>query len=47
MLSGSEIHARFGDRAKIETEIRDLGWGDIQLLDADGNRLTRAEQPHR
>lgn len=30
-----------GDRAKIETDIRDLGWDDIQLLDADGNRLTR------
>ena len=36
-----------GDRAKIETEIRDLGWGDIQLLDADGNRPTAAEQPRR
>jgi len=29
-----------GDRAKIEADIRGLGWGDIQLLDADGNRLT-------
>jgi zinc protease len=26
-----------GDRAKIEAGIRDLGWGGIQLLDADGN----------
>lgn len=26
-----------GDRAKIEPEIRSLGWGEIQLLDADGN----------
>jgi zinc protease len=29
-----------GDRAKIETDIRDLGWGDTQLLDADSNQLT-------
>jgi hypothetical protein len=29
-----------GDRAKIETDIRDLGWGDTQSLDADGNQLT-------
>ncbi|HXJ61819.1 MAG TPA: pitrilysin family protein [Verrucomicrobiae bacterium] len=28
-----------GDRAKIESGIRDLAWGDIQFLDADGNRL--------
>ena len=28
-----------GDRAKIESGIRDLGWGDIQFLDADGRRL--------
>jgi zinc protease len=27
-----------GDRAKIEAGLRELGWGDIQLLDADGNR---------
>jgi len=26
-----------GDRAKIESGIRDLGWGDISFLDADGN----------
>ena len=26
-----------GDRAKIEPSIRELGWGDIRLLDADGN----------
>ena len=26
-----------GDRAKIEAGIQDLGWGGIQLLDADGN----------
>jgi zinc protease len=25
-----------GDRSKIEPGIRDLGWGDIHLLDADG-----------
>jgi len=25
-----------GDRAKIEPGIRELGWGEIQLLDADG-----------
>jgi zinc protease len=29
-----------GDRAKIESGIRDLAWGDIQFLDADGRRLT-------
>ncbi|MDB6017918.1 MAG: peptidase domain protein [Pedosphaera sp.] len=28
-----------GDRAKIEPEIRSLGWGDIQWLDADGNQV--------
>jgi zinc protease len=26
-----------GDRARIEPAIRQLGWGDIQFLDADGN----------
>jgi zinc protease len=26
-----------GDRSKIEAPIRQLGWGDIQWLDADGN----------
>ncbi len=26
-----------GDRSKIEPRIRELGWGEIQLLDADGN----------
>ena len=26
-----------GDRSKIESGIRELGWGEIQLLDADGN----------
>ena len=26
-----------GDRAKIEPGIRELGWGDIQLLNADGD----------
>jgi zinc protease len=28
-----------GDRAKIEAEIRALGYGDIILMDADGNVL--------
>jgi len=28
-----------GDRTKIEAPIRELGWGEIQLLDADGNAL--------
>ena len=28
-----------GDRSKVESEIRELGWGEIQLLDADGNSL--------
>ena len=28
-----------GDRAQIEEPIRALGFGDIQLLDVDGNRL--------
>jgi len=26
-----------GDRSKIESGIRDLGWGEVHLLDADGN----------
>jgi zinc protease len=26
-----------GDREKIESNIRDLGWGEIRRLDADGN----------
>jgi zinc protease len=26
-----------GDRSKIESSLRELGWGEIQLLDADGN----------
>jgi zinc protease len=26
-----------GDRAKIEASLRELGWGDIKPLDADGN----------
>ena len=26
-----------GDRAKVEAGIRELGWGELQLLDADGN----------
>jgi zinc protease len=26
-----------GDRSKIEPSVRELGWGEIQLLDADGN----------
>ncbi len=26
-----------GDRAKIESSIRDLGWGDVQIIDPDGN----------
>ena len=28
-----------GDRSKIEPAIRELGWGDITLLDADGNSV--------
>jgi zinc protease len=26
-----------GDRSRIEPSVRELGWGEIQLLDADGN----------
>jgi zinc protease len=26
-----------GDRSKIEAPLRELGWGEIQFLDADGN----------
>ena len=26
-----------GDRSKVESAIRDLGWGEVRLLDADGN----------
>jgi len=25
-----------GDRSKIEAGIRELNWGEVQLLDADG-----------
>ena len=28
-----------GDRSKIEPEIRQLKWGEIQFLDADGNTV--------
>ena len=28
-----------GDRVKIEAPIRELGWGELHLLDADGNPL--------
>jgi zinc protease len=28
-----------GDRSKMESGIRELGWGDIQLMDADGNLI--------
>jgi zinc protease len=28
-----------GDRSKIEASIRELGWGEIHLLDADGNPM--------
>ena len=26
-----------GDRAKVESAVRELGWGEIQLLDTAGN----------
>ena len=26
-----------GDLSKVESAIRDLGWGEVRLLDADGN----------
>jgi hypothetical protein len=28
-----------GDRAKIETAIRQLGLGEVKFLDADGNPI--------
>jgi zinc protease len=28
-----------GDRAKIEPGIRVLGWGELKMLDADGNPI--------
>ena len=28
-----------GDRSKVEAGIREIGWGAVQLLDADGNVL--------
>jgi len=34
---GQLVWVVVGDRAKIESSIRELGWGEIQLLDADGN----------
>lgn len=36
---GQLVWVVVGDRATIEEPIRALGYGDIQLLDADGNRL--------
>jgi zinc protease len=30
-----------GDRAKIESSVRELNWGEIQFLDTDGNLLTQ------
>ena len=29
-----------GDRAKVEPDLRRLGWGDIRLVDADGNAVS-------
>ena len=37
-----EVWVIAGDRAKIEAGIRELGLGDVQLLDADGKPLTTA-----
>jgi len=28
-----------GDRAKIEAGVKELGWGDVKYLDADGNPI--------
>jgi len=28
-----------GDRSRIEAPVRELGWGEIQLLDADGDAV--------
>ena len=28
-----------GDRQKIEPRIRELGWGEVKMLDADGNLI--------
>jgi zinc protease len=39
---GNLLWVVVGDREKIEAEIRDLGFGDITLLDADGNVLEAA-----
>ncbi len=30
-----------GDRAKIESGIKELGWGDVKLLDPDGNPIAK------
>ncbi len=34
---GQLVWVIVGDRSKIESGIRELGWGEIHLLDADGN----------
>jgi zinc protease len=34
-----------GDREKIEPGIRELNWGQIQLLDADGRRVKPVDKP--
>jgi zinc protease len=34
---GKIVWVVVGDRAKIEGPIKELGWGDIQFMDADGN----------
>ncbi|MGA2659783.1 MAG: hypothetical protein ABSH34_19955, partial [Verrucomicrobiota bacterium] len=34
---GQLVWVVVGDRSKIEPSVRELGWGEIQLLDADGN----------
>ena len=31
-----------GDRAKVEPGIRELNWGDLVLLDPDGNSVKRS-----
>jgi len=30
-----------GDRAKIESGIKSLGWGELKYLDPDGNPVTK------
>jgi len=39
LMPGKMVWVVVGDRAKIEAGIKELGWGDVKYLDADGNPI--------